>query len=682
MNNADSTVEPLWQPSADRISKSCLGRFQGWLSAKRQKDLKDAPALYDWSIREPEEFWSAIVDFFGVKFHRPGKSILERAQDPVETRWFPGATLNYAEHLLRVDPERIGLREKETAVLFSSESGASPKRSLSRAQLANDVSRIAAALRRMGVRCSDRVAGYLPNRPETAIAFLASASLGAIWSNCPPELSSQGVLERLRQIEPTILFAVREYQYGGKIHRRGHTLAEIVAGLPTLRQVVLVSPELEPERPGFSAAICSWAQLMQMGEPSPVLHFKPVPFDHPLWILFSSGTTGAPKPIVHGHGGILLEHLKALSLHLDLQPGDRFFWYTSAGWMMWNFLLSGLALGVTVVLHDGSPKYPDLSALWGLVEDEKITYFGTSAPFLLACQKQGLEPGKEADLRSLRAIGSTGAPLPSDCFKWVYEQVKTDVWLGSVSGGTDVCTAFVLSHPWLPVYPGKLQCRGLGAPIEAWDDGGNPVWDRVGELVITAPMPCMPVCFWNDPGGERFRQTYFGHYHGIWRHGDWIEISSESGQCVIYGRSDSTLNRDGVRMGSSEFYSVVETLPEIEGSLVIDTTELVKSEHQNQGRLILFLVLRDRGQLDDELASRVSAKIRSELSPRHVPDAIFAVPEIPMTLNGKKLEVPVKRIFQGVPITSAVSREAMSNPDSLTAFVKLAEEFQGSGQCQ
>jgi acetoacetyl-CoA synthetase len=399
-----------------------------------------------------------------------------------------------------------------------------------------------------------------------------------------------------------------------------------------------------------------------------------VPFDHPLWVLFSSGTTGTPKPIVHGHGGILLEHLKALSLHLDLQPGDKFFWFTSAGWMMWNFLLSGLALGVTVVLYDGSPKYPDLSALWRLVEKERITYFGTSAPFLLACQKAGLEPGKDANLEFLRAIGSTGAPLPGDCFRWVYEHVKRDVWLGSVSGGTDLCTAFVLSHPWLPVYPERLQCRGLGAPIEAWDEDGKAVWNQVGELVLTAPMPCMPVCFWNDPDGERLWQTYFTYYRGVWRHGDWIEICSETGQCVIYGRSDSTLNRGGVRMGSSEFYNVVELLPEVEASLVIDTTEL-RRDGLTQGQLLLFVVLGEQQSFNEELVGRISAKIRSELSPRYVPDAIFAVPEIPLTLNGKKLEIPVKRIFQGTPAAKAVSREAMSNPDSLQGFVRLAEAF-------
>jgi acetoacetyl-CoA synthetase len=676
MDTAFSPEEPLWTPSAEQIAKSNLTRFKHWLSSERLVYLMDARALYDWSIRESEGFWSAIADFFGVRFQHDAASVLRQGQRPQETRWFPDATLNYAEHLLRSGPEKAGVSGERTAVLFCSEYGDSPQRqALTRVELSNAVARVSAALKKLGVGFGDRVAGYLPNRPEALIAFLASASLGAIWSNCPPELSIQGVLERLKQIEPKILFAVRRYRYGGKTHERSHVLAEITGDLPTLQQLVIVSQDGEPSDSDISVAVCSWADLFTGEGPPPELHFEPVPFDHPLWILFSSGTTGAPKPIVHGHGGILLEHLKTLSLHLDLRPDDKFFWYTSAGWMMWNFLLSALALGVTIVLYDGSPKYPDLSALWRLVDWERITYFGTSAPFLLACQKQGLEPGKEANLEFLRAIGSTGAPLPGDCFRWVYTDVKKDIWLGSVSGGTDVCTAFVLSHPWLPVYSEKLQCRGLGAPIEAWDDDGHAVWNRVGELVLTAPMPCMPVCFWNDPDGERLRKAYFSHYDGVWRHGDWIEISSLTGQCVIYGRSDSTLNRDGVRMGSSEFYSVVELLPEIETSLVIDTTELGKHGRPTRGDLLLFVVLREKRLLDEELTERILAKIRSDLSPRHVPDAIFAVPEIPLTLNGKKLEVPVKRIFQGVSEANVVSREAMSNPESLKTFVKLAEEF-------
>jgi acetoacetyl-CoA synthetase len=513
------------------------------------------------------------------------------------------------------------------------------------------------------------------------IAFLSTASLGGIWSNCPPELSGRGVVDRLAQIEPKVLFAVASYKYGGKRYDRAMALEEIMSNLPTLRHVVVVEQDPGEQAPDFGPDISGWrwADLIAEQQSEAPIHFCPVPFDHPLWILYSSGTTGAPKPIVHGHGGILLEHLKALSLHLDLRPLDRFFWFTTAGWMMWNFMVSGLALGATPVLYDGSPKYPDLGVLWKLIESEKIDYFGTSAPFLMACQKAKLEPRKEFRLDSLRSIGSTGAPLPHAGFRWVYDQVKANVWLGSVSGGTDVCTAFVLSHPWLPVYAGKLQCRGLGAPIEAWDESGNPLWNQVGELVLTAPMPCMPVGFWNDQDGSRFRQAYFQYFPGIWRHGDWIDIDAASGQCVIYGRSDSTLNRGGVRMGTSEFYQVIESLPEIVGSLVIDTTGLGPSGKETPGKLLLFVALREAIAFDDLLTDRIRERIRAELSPRYLPDNIFNVPEIPQTLNGKKLEVPVKRIFQGMALSVTVSREAMTNPDSLQPFLELAKQFRLSG---
>jgi len=641
-------------------------------------DLRGHRALYDWSVRDLEGFWSAIAEFFDVRFYSPAERVLQRDADPVHTKWFPGGTLNYAEHLLRFGQSEIGRLGDRPGVLYCAEPGAPDNRQvLTRTELADRVQQLASALRGLGVQCGDRVAGYLPNRLETLIAFLGTVSIGAIWSNCPPELSSRGVVDRLSQIEPKVLVAVAGYRYAGKSHDRATALAEIIEGLPTLRHVIIVERASEVEAPdcGRAISVCSWSDLLARQQSDAPIRFYPAPFDHPLWILYSSGTTGVPKPIVHGHGGILLEHLKALSLHLDLRPTDKFFWFTTAGWMMWNFLVSGLAVGATPVLYDGSPKYPDLRVLWGLIETEEINYFGTSAPFLLACQKEKLEPRKEFGLQSLRSIGSTGAPLPDDGFQWVYDQVKPSVWLGSVSGGTDVCTAFVLSHPWLPVYAGKLQCRGLGAPIEAWDESGRAVWNQVGELVLTAPMPCMPVGFWNDPDGSRLRHAYFHHFPGVWRHGDWIEIDPESGQCVIYGRSDSTLNRGGVRMGTSEFYQVVESLPEILGSLVIDTTGLGRSGEETPGRLLLFVVLRAAVVFDDGLASRIRDRIKTELSPRYLPDGIFNVPEIPLTLTGKKLEVPVKRIFQGVELSKLVSREAMSNPDSLKPFLELAERL-------
>jgi len=661
------TNKPLWRPTKESIESSELARFQKWLREQHQLELRDHRALYDWSINNLEQFWSAIAEFFDVRFHTAPGKILANATDPVQVKWFPGATLNYAEHVLRFGQPAGTAPDDSRAILF----GGEPDRRevLTRRDLADRVSRLASALRQLGVQRGDRVVGYLPNRSETVIAFLATASIGAIWSNCPAELSNRGVLDRFTQIEPKILFAVGRYRYGGKEHDRRAAVKEIIAGLPTLEHVVVFSDSAEP----VSAKQLSWGELLRSGPGQ--LSFEPVPFDHPLWIVYSSGTTGVPKPIVHGHGGILLELLKALALHLDLRSGDRFFWFTSAGWMMWNFLVAGLGLGTEIVLYDGSPKYPDFSVLWDFIGKEQIHYFGTSAPFLLACMKEGLEPGKQFDLRALRSIGSTGAPLPPEGFRWVYQKVKPDVWLGSASGGTDMCTAFVLSHPWLPVYAGKLQSRGLGAPIEAWDESGKPVWNQVGELVVKAPMPCMPVFFWDDADSSRFRAAYFDYFPGYWRHGDWIEIDPESGQCVIYGRSDSTLNRGGVRMGTSEFYRVIESVPEILEAVVIDTTSLTAAGQE--GQLLLFVVLREGESLTPALKERICSTIKSALSPRYAPDDVFAVPEIPYTLNGKKLEVPIKRIFQGIEPGKAVTREAMSNPDALKPFVELAKRVSG-----
>jgi acetoacetyl-CoA synthetase len=683
MESVPFTEEPLWQPHPDQISRSNLARFRDWLRDQRSLDLKDHRSLYDWSVRDLEGFWTAIAEFFDVRFHTPAQRILQRDEDPIRTKWFPGGTLNYTEHLLRFGSSEIDSADNRPAIVFCAEPGAGNRQMVTRAELVARVGQLASELSRLGVVCGDRVAGYLPNRLETLITFLATASLGAIWSNCPPELSSRGVIDRLAQIEPKVLVAVSGYRYGGKSHDRATALAEIIESLPTLRHLIIVgqTPDQQVPECGRALSAFRWSELIAQQRPDAPLRCYPVAFDHPLWILYSSGTTGVPKPIVHGHGGILLEHLKALSFHLDLRPADKFFWFTTAGWMMWNFLVSGLALGSIPVLYDGSPKYPDFRALWKLIEGEEINYFGTSAPFLMACQKEKLEPGREHQLRALRSIGSTGAPLPPDGFRWVYDEVSPSIWLGSVSGGTDVCTAFVLSHPWLPVYAGRLQCRGLGAPIEAWDDNGQAVWNQVGELVLTAPMPCMPVAFWNDPDGSRLRQAYFQHFSGTWRHGDWIEIDAESGQCVIYGRSDSTLNRGGVRMGTSEFYQVVDSLPEILGSLVIDTTGLGRGGKETPGKLLLFIVLRETVVFDDFLAQRIRERIKINLSPRYVPDGIFSVPEIPQTLNGKKLEVPVKRIFQGIELSKSVSREAMSNPDSLKPFLDLAEKYRQEGKC-
>ena len=663
-----SPAEALWRPPASAFTDSNLARYQLWVGEHYGVRFNSYSELYHWSVTQIRPFWKSVGEYFAVQFEQQAEEILI-GEKPLGAHWFQGATLNYAAHLLRRRVECPA----QAAIIARTEpkpGGQSGRKILTYADLSQRVASAARSLRQLGVRKGDRVAGYLPNCSETVVAFLATASLGAIWSSCPPELSSNGVLERLAQIEPKVLFAVSRYRYGGKVHDQRAALAQIVSGLPTLRRVIQVAqtdtqtPESLPSGPAVD-----WHAFLEAGSGGD-LEFEPVGFEHPLWILYSSGTTGVPKPIVHGHGGMLLEHLKTLSLHLDLHEGDRFFWFTTGGWMMWNFLVSGLALGTAIVLYDGSPKYPDFGVLWRLAEEEGITYFGTSAPFLLACQKADIQPRKIVDLSRLRSIGSTGAPLPPEGFRWVYEEVKSEVWLGSVSGGTDVCTSLVGSNPLLPVYPGKLQCRELGAAIEAWNEDRQPVWDEVGELVVTAPMPCMPVCFWNDPDGSRLRASYFNYFPGIWRHGDWLEISAVDGQCVIYGRSDSTLNRGGVRMGTAEFYRVIEKMPQIAEALVVDTTGIQRNAVS--GRLLLFLVLSPGCEWNNELQEAICARLRSELSPRYVPNAIYSVPEIPHTLNGKKLEVPVKRLFEGTPLAKAVSREALANPLCLQYFVELA----------
>jgi acetoacetyl-CoA synthetase len=663
------TDRPLWEPSPETIASSNFGRYLGWLEEKRGLKFPDYAELWTWSTNEPGAFWQSIADFFAVRFHQPATTALSSAAVP-GARWFPGATVNYAEHALRsLDDDPAA-----PAIVFEAEAAGGPplEKEISRAELRRQVAAVAAALRKMGVGRGDRVAGYLSNIPQTAVAFLASASLGAIWSNCAAEMTSRSVLDRLTQIAPKVLFASPGYFYGGKKHDRGQVVEEIVAGLPDLQHLVLVSQGWVPAGPSPARAAevrrHTWEDLLAAHETTE-LHFEPVPFEHPLWILYSSGTTGQPKAIVHGHGGILLEHLKVLSLHLDLQAGDRFFWYTTSGWMMWNLLVSGLLLpGVTIVLYDGSPKHPDFNVLWDFVARRRVTYFGASAPYFMACRKEEIDPGRRFALEALRGVGSTGAPLPPEGFHWIYERVKRQIVLGSISGGTDVCSAFVLSNPLLPVYPGKLQCLGLGAKIEAWDEAGHAApFGQVGELVLTAPFPAMPVCLWNDPDGSRLRASYFEKFPGVWSHGDWIEIEATGGPCVIHGRSDATLNRGGVRMGTIEFYSVVEALPEVVEALVIDTGGLGRED-----RLLLFVALQPGLALDDALRGRINQQLRSEVSPRHVPDAIYHVPEIPRTLNGKKLEIPIKRILAGAPVDQAVNRGTVANPPSLEIFIELA----------
>ena len=505
----------------------------------------------------------------------------------------------------------------------------------------------------------------MPNVPETLVAFLASASLGAIWSSCSPDFGASSVVDRFAQIEPKVMFCVDGYRYDGKDFDRTETLAGLQRQMPTLEHTVVV-PYLDPA-PDLSRleSAVTWAELLAAGEGAE-LRFEQVPFDHPLWVLYSSGTTGLPKAIVQGHGGILLEHLKKLHLHVDAQDQDRIFWFTTTGWMMWNFLVGALLTPAPIVLYDGSPGYPDLGVLWDLAERAGITCFGTSASYVAACMKAGVEPSRDRDLGRLRAVGSTGSPLSPEGFEWVYEHVGSDTWLFSTSGGTDLCTAFVGGVPLLPVYRGELQGRSLGAAVHAFDEQGNSVVDQVGELVVTEPMPSMPLFLWGDDDGSRYRASYFEHYPGVWRHGDWIEITSR-GTAVIYGRSDSTINRQGVRMGTSEIYRAVQAVPEVLDALVVDVPR-----PGTEGWMALFVVLDRDVSLDERLTGQIKRRIREQCSPRHVPNEVFQIAEVPRTLSGKVLEVPVKRILTGTPPEQAASRDSLANPKSLDYFVDLA----------
>jgi len=657
--------EPLWAPSEERIARAKLTAYQRWLADTRGLAFAGYQELWDWSVSDLDAFWRSIWEFFEVgEGGAPSPGLAERRMPGA--RWFPDARLNHAELALR-------RRDGHPAIVAGSEDGS--LRTLTRAELAGMVAAAAEGLRGLGVGSGDRVAAYLPNVPETVIAFLATASIGAIWSSCAPEFGVSSVVDRFRQIEPKVLLAVEGYRYGGRWHDRREEVAAIRAQLPTLGATVLVPAPGQEAGPGGGAgpagagSTLTWAELLESaaaGPRPPEPSFERVPFDHPLWILYSSGTTGLPKPIVQGHGGIVLEHLKSLALHLDLGPDDRFFWFTTTGWMMWNFLVGGLLVGSTVLLYDGSPGQPDMGALWRFAEAAGMTYFGTSAAYVLACMKAGVEPAAAARLDRLHSVGSTGSPLPPEGFHWLYDQVSKDILVGSVSGGTDVCTAFAQSCPLLPVHAGEIQCRALGAKVEAFDEHGRPMIEQVGELVITEPLPSMPLRFWNDPDGSRYHDSYFTPWEGVWRHGDWVEITRR-GSLVISGRSDSTLNRGGVRMGTSEFYRAVEGLDQVTDSLVVDA-----SEPGGEGRLLLFVVLRPGIELDDELRRVVREAVRHELSPRHVPDEIHAISEVPRTLSGKKLEVPVKRVLAGVPLEKAVSEGALANPAAIHEVVALA----------
>ncbi|RBQ17042.1 acetoacetate--CoA ligase [Spongiactinospora rosea] len=631
----------LWEPTADVVANARITRYAEWLG----RGEAGYEELWQWSVDDLAGFWSSIWDYFGVVGERGEGPVLGGTMPKAE--WFPGATLNYAANALR----RADTAPDRLAIIARDERGT--RTTLTYAELRDEVARVRAGLVRLGVGPGDRVAGYLPNVPEALIALLATASLGAVWSSCSPDFGVPSVTDRFAQIDPKVLIVVDGYRYNGKEYDRTQAVRDIAGKLPGLRATVWIRALGTTPADGDT----EWADLRAEAAP---MAYEPVAFGHPLWVLYSSGTTGLPKPIVHGHGGIVLEHLKTLSFHQDLGEDDVFFWYTTTGWMMWNYLAGGLLVGATLVLYDGSATQPDTAALWDIVAEEGVTYFGTGAPYIMASLKAELRP---TGLDRLRGIGSTGSPLPPEGFAWVYTHVRPDIPLGSFAGGTDVCTGFVGAVPLLPVRAGVIPCRCLGARIESFDPEGAPVVGEVGELVLTAPMPSMPVMFWNDPSGDRYRDSYFAEYPGVWRHGDWLKILPDGG-CVIYGRSDSTLNRGGVRMGTSEFYRVVERFTEIADSLVIDTGRLGQ-----EGRLLLYVTMAPGEALTDDLVSRLRAALRTELSPRHVPDAIHEVPGIPRTLSGKKLEVPVRKILLGTPVEQAANPDAMANPEVLSHFI-------------
>ncbi len=688
--------QPLWEPSPERLRNVEMTRFMDWAGERRGHQFAGYDELWRWSVDELEDFWASIWEFCGVRASRPYERVLGSHQMP-GAQWFDGAELNYAENMLAGLPAppqgvlpppaqggpgrgSVGAgvdRSRQVAVLHCSELRGLDE--LTWGELTAQVAAAAGGLRALGVTRGDRVVAYMPNIPETLIALLASASIGAVWSSAAPEFGARSVIDRFSQIEPKVLLTVDGYRHGGKDFERSANVRRILEELPTVEHVVglpyLAGGAFDEAAFGGGSGVrsaISWDQLLTSGEGS-VASFEQVPFDHPLWVLYSSGTTGLPKAIVHGHGGILLEQLKK-RLHLDLRAGDRMFWFTTTGWMMWNFLVGCLLSDAAIVLYDGSPAHPDLNVLWQLAERAGITCMGVSPGLLASCEKAGVEPGRDYDLSALRAIGATGSPLTPESFHWVYEHVKEDVWLFSTSGGTDVCTAFVAGCPLLPVYEGELQCRALGCAVQAWDERGRSVEDEVGELVITEPMPSMPLFLWGDDDGSRLRESYFAMFPGVWRHGDWIRITPRGG-AVIYGRSDSTINRMGVRMGTSEIYRAASAVPEVLDALVVDVPRPGIDGQPPELWMVMFVVLRDGVVLDEQLAAQIKRRIREDCSPRHVPNDIRQIQEVPRTLSGKVLEVPVKRILMGTDPRQAASADSLANPRSLDYFVELAREL-------
>lgn len=642
----------LWTPSEDLKHNANVAHYINWLIATQNLSFSDYDELWQWSVDHPDEFWESLWKYFDILHDGYYTNVVTGTMP--HAQWFEGTSLNYAEHIFRKR------NDSQPAIIFSSENGA--VENISWASLYEQVASLQAFLMEAGIKKGDTVAAYLPCVPEATVAFLAVNSIGAIWSSCSPDFGTASVIDRFAQIKPKVLFATDQYNYGGKSFSKTDIIESLVGAMPSIEQVIIIGKDALPAH--LKKPSTAWKEAT--GSPGKKISFSRVPFSHPIWVLFSSGTTGLPKAITHSHGGILLEQLKYGTFHNDFKPGERCFWYTTTGWMMWNYIHGSLLAGATMVLYDGSPAYPDLNALWKFSAAAGIHHFGTSAGFILANMKAGITP-RQFDLKALRSIGSTGSTLPPEGFDWVYREVKPDLWLASMSGGTDVCSAFVGGNPTWPVYSGEIQCRALGCKLEAFDEDGNPVHDDVGEMVITEPMPSMPVYFWNDPDFVRYTESYFEMYPGIWRHGDWIQVTPRNG-IIIYGRSDATLNRGGIRIGTSEIYRAVDQVKEVKDSLII----CIEKEG-GEFWMPLFVLMREGETLTDVIKKKINTTIRGAYSPRHVPDEIIAVPDIPYTISGKKTETPVKKILMGKDPEKVVNAGSLRNPESMAFFVELVK---------